>query len=86
MNDFPTLEELKQMQEVDVSTVDKDTLVDISTVHVDESLPYDERMKEFVRQIKNPYCYLNNGVVVKVGLAGKEPLEECIARYIRSKG
>ena len=86
MNDFPTLEELKQMQEVDVSTVDKDTLVDISTVHVDESLPYAERVKEFVRQIKNPYCYLNNGVVVKVGFAGKEPLEECIARYIRSKG
>lgn len=86
MDGYPTLEELKRMQEVDVATVDKETLVDIGSVHVDETLPYAERVKEFVRQIKNPYCYLNNGVVVKVGFAGKEPLEDCIARYIRSKG
>ncbi len=85
MENFPTERELKDMQEADISTVDKDNLVDINDVHVNPDLPYAERIKEFVRQIKNPYCYLNNGIVVKVSFSGKETLEDCVARYIRSK-
>ncbi|MCD7811226.1 MAG: hypothetical protein LUG91_05160 [Ruminococcus sp.] len=85
MENFPTERELKKMQETDLSTVDKGTLVDINHVHINPDLPYAERIREFVCQIKNPYCYLNNGIVVKVSFSGKETLEDCVARYIRSK-
>lgn len=36
---------------------EKDELVDIRTVSVSKELPKEERIAEFVRQIKNPYCF-----------------------------
>ncbi len=48
--------ELAQMKEVDIHTVDRESLVDIREVQVDDSLPREQRFEEFLRQIKNPYC------------------------------
>ena len=56
---------LEEMKSVDVRTVDRDSLVDVTLVHIDESLPKEERLKEFVRQVKNPYCFRVGNVVVK---------------------
>lgn len=41
-------------------------LVDIHNVKIDSSLPQKERMKSFVRQIKNPYCFKVGDVTVQV--------------------
>lgn len=56
---------LEEMKSVDVRTVDRDSLVDVMQVHIDESLSKEERLKEFVRQVKNPYCFRVGNVVVK---------------------
>lgn len=85
MGGLPTLEELEEMSRVDVRTVEKDSLVDIADIRIDPSLPQKERIMDYLRQIKNPYCYLSNGTVIKVSFAGKTTLEECMARYCRSK-
>lgn len=77
-----TLENLKEMSEVDVHTVDKNTLVDVADVHIRTDLPKEERMIDYIRQIKNPYCYLSNGIVVKISFAGKDTLEQCLSRCI----
>lgn len=77
------LQELQKMAEVDIRTVDPDTLVDIDTVKVDTSLSDEERIIDYIRQIKNPYCYLSHGVVVKVSFAGRETLEECLSRCMK---
>ena len=60
-------EELKQ---VDVRTVDPDTLVDIRTLEIDKTLPREQRMAEFVRQVKNPYCFRVGKVAVSVSYSG----------------
>ena len=73
-------EKLKKMAEVDIRTVDKETLVDIKDVTIDTELPDKERVLDYIRQIKNPYCYLYNGMIVKISFAGKEHLEDCLAR------
>jgi len=39
-------------------------LVDINTVHIDPDLPPAERAAQYIAQIKNPYCFLCNGVAV----------------------
>lgn len=75
-NHTVTLEELKEMSEVDVRTVDKDTLVDVEGVHIQTDLPQKERIADYLRQIKNPYCYLSHGVAVKISFTGKCTLEE----------
>lgn len=78
------LKQLEEMKNVDVRTVDKDSLVDISTVEIDTSLPPVERIVDYIRQIKNPYCYLDNGMVVKVSFAGKRSMEKALRHYIRT--
>ena len=44
-----------------------------------------ERLEDYIRQIKNPYCYLSNGVIVKISFAGRDTLEECLSRCIMSE-
>lgn len=74
--------ELEKMKNVDVRTVDKSTLVDIETVEIDTTLPEQERRKQFLEQVKNPYCYMSHGIVVKVSFAGKDTLSDCLARCL----
>ena len=51
---------------------DLSELVDIRDVVIDKSLPLEERVKSYVEQIKNPYCFKVGDVVVRVSYAGKD--------------
>ena len=55
-----------------------DVLVDVSTVKINQELPVEERIRDYIRQIKNPYCYLDHGVVVRIRFAGKRTFDECL--------
>lgn len=79
---IPTLEQLREMADVDVRTVDKGSLVPIEDVQIHTELPDEDRLKDYIQQIKNPYCYLANGVIIKISFAGKDTLEECLGRCI----
>ena len=81
-----TQEQVEAMQNVDIRTVDPDTLRDIREVKVDESLPKRERMLEFIRQIGNPFCYRHGKYIVKVSYTNTDvTLEQRMLAYIRSK-
>lgn len=71
-------EQLKEMAALDIRDVDRETLVDIEDVKIDVSLPKEERIREYIRQIGNPYCYLCHGVIVKVSFSGNRSLEDCL--------
>jgi len=60
---IPTQAELDRMKKTDVLKVDKNELVDIKDVYIDESLPIYERICSFMEQVKNPYCYKVGNVV-----------------------
>lgn len=81
---IPTVEELAAMRDVDVRTVDKGTLVDIKDVVIDPALSQQERMLSFIQQIKNPYCYLDHGIVVKVSFQGERTLEDSLTHYLHT--
>ena len=44
----------------------KEELVDLRDIVVDNRLPMEERIKSYVEQIGNPYCFKVGGVVVSV--------------------
>ncbi len=73
---------LSVMRDVDIQSIDPNELVDIDTVKIQKDLPVQERLKDYVRQIKNPYCYVSHGVVVKISFSGKRTLEECLESCI----
>ena len=56
---------IEEMKNVDVRTVDPETLVDVTKIEIDENLSKEERKKEYLRQVKNPYCFRVGDVVVK---------------------
>lgn len=81
-----TLERLKAMQEIDVRTVDLDTLRDIRGVCIDPTLPKEERFLSFIQQIGNPYCYRHGNCVVKISFTDSDiTLEERMISYLRSQ-
>ena len=76
---------LEQLRETDVRTVDPGTLVDIRDVTVNTSLPKDERLLDYLEQIKNPYCFKCGKTVVKVSFADTEAtLEDRLEKYLLS--
>ena len=81
-----TREQIEAMQNVDIRTVDPDTLRDIRDVKVNVDLPKKERILDFIQQIGNPYCYRHGKYVVKISFADTDvTLEERMLAYIRSK-
>ena len=84
-SDIPLSEKLQKMAGVDVKTVDPNDLVDIAHVEIDRELPVKDRVLDYVRQIKNPYCYISHGVIVKISFAGKKTLEECLAACVSAE-
>ena len=65
MNTYP-VKDIEQMKNVDIRSVDKDTLIDLDTVQIDSSQPIQERVQSFLQQIQNPYCFRSGDVSVKV--------------------
>lgn len=61
-----------------------DALVDIRDVTVDKELSREERIAEFVRQIKNPYRFKCGRFTIRASFAaGGATLEECIKGILR---
>ncbi len=83
-NKKTTLDDLKN---VDLLTVDRDELVDIRDVKINTDLPQEERMKDFVKQIKNPYCYKHGKYTVKLSFdeTSGRTLQELLEAYIQLK-
>lgn len=49
-----------------------DSLVDIRDVRVDQTQPPEERIRSYVQQVKDPYCFRVGDVKVRVAYAGKD--------------
>jgi hypothetical protein len=65
------------------SRVEKNSLVDIRDVEIDKDLLRQERIAEFVRQIKNPYRFRCGRFVVTARFVEDGPfLEDCLQRII----
>lgn len=61
---------MEEMKAVDIRTVNSESLVDISKIHIDEKLDGESRKKEFIRQVKNPYCFRVGKIIVKASYSG----------------
>lgn len=74
---------LEQMKNTNVRSVDSAMLVDIRDVSVNTNLPKEERMLDYLSQIKNPYCFKCGKTVVKVSFADtKATIEDRLEKYL----
>ncbi len=64
--------------------VQADDLVDIRTVVVNNELPKEERIADFVRQIKNPYLFKCGKYTVRAVFSESgQTLEDCVKSLIK---
>ncbi len=88
-----TRAELDAMRNTDIRTVDPDTLTDIRDVKINADLPKNERILDFISQIRNPYCFKYGDIIIKItfsdsdgsgGPSEKDTLEERFENYLKS--
>lgn len=73
------------MKDKNSQTHELNDLVDIRDVKVDRSLPAEERVRSYVEQIRDPYCFRVGDVRVRVSYADKAPtLDDCFSAMISS--
>ena len=82
---LPTHMTFQEMRNIDIRTVDVNTLTDIGNVQINTALPRSERIQNFLEQIRNPYCFKVGKAAVKVSFADTEDsVEDCLERYLLS--
>ena len=76
------MEEWEKLKSVDIRTVNRDGLIDVTRIPEDDSDDVDKemQMKTFLRNVKNPYCFMVGDVIVKAsfteGVSLKQRLRE----------
>ncbi len=74
---------LAEMRSVNPTNVDRSTLVQRSSVKINPEKSKQERIMDYIRQIKNPYCYLEGKTVVKISFAEtSRTIEDCMHSYL----
>ena len=59
-------------------------LVDIQNIYIDQKLPVKDRVTSMVRQLKNPYHFKHNNVVIHINFVGRDSLEEKIVEIYKN--
>ena len=77
--------EFEEMKKVDIRTVELNIIEDLDKIEVDKSLTKEERMLDFITKIKNPFCFICNGMVVKTSYSNtKDSLEDKLVQLCLS--
>lgn len=58
--------QLSNLRNIDLSTCDIESLVDLREIKIDTAKPVIDRVNSYFSQIKNPYLFKVDDVVVKV--------------------
>lgn len=75
-------EALEALQSVQLEDVAREELGDLKSVVLGTEQSMEERLIEFVRQVKNPYLFRVGPLVVKIGAGGSGDFREALARGI----
>lgn len=75
------------LKDENAGAIDRSTLKDIKDVIIDTSKPCTERIQSYIEQIGDPYCYMDDGVVVQIGYAETPvSLQERLVSYASNMG
>ena len=80
------LEQIHQMKNRDIRTIEQSELQELQQDAVEHGLPRETRLQRLLEKVGNPYCYLDNGIIVKLNFAprGSSTLSARIGRCSQS--
>lgn len=67
-----------------LKNMDIDKLIDIRDIKINTNLSKEEKMLDYIKQIKNPYCYRykNHRVIVIFNNNTSLTLKKCLEQYL----
>lgn len=82
-----TLAELQAMSQLETGDIDQSKLIDVQTVKIDPMELIVQRMESYLKQIKNPYCFMCGNTPVKISFSddGKPLSDKLAEHFIRQK-
>ena len=88
------LEQIHQMKNRDIRTIEQSELQELpqdadvfgAVVGTKDAHLAADQLENLLDKVGNPYCYLDNGIIVKLNFAprGSSTLSECIGRCFQS--
>lgn len=80
---LPTMEELRNMQDVDIMKADRNELVDIRDITIDETKPVKSRINSYIEAVHNPFLVKAGDYVIKFSYQDSgEEMDERILSYV----
>lgn len=77
--------QLDKMKSVDITKVDRQSLVDITDIQIDSTLPTTQKMQSYLKHVKNPYCFLCGDTPVRIRFVSKsKTLAQSLDNYFSS--
>ena len=80
------IQRLNELRSVDVNSVDKEMLTDVSGLILDVGIPQSQRLKQILTKTKNPYCFRVGDMGVKMESAEiYTTLQNCLCNFLYIK-
>ena len=72
--------QIQELKNVDINSINRDELVDITQIEIRNDIPVEERIQDFICKVKNPYCFKVGEFVVKTSFAENSSvtMSDCI--------
>lgn len=77
---------LSELAGVDITSVNKADLADVSGLIFDTSIPKEQRAAQVIHTVKNPYCFCVGDMGVKLEFPDNAPpLQDCLSDFLKRK-
>lgn len=78
--------EVEKMRQMNIQSVDIDTLVDIRNVKIDTKLDKKEKIEMYLQQVKNPYCVRYKNIKIQMQFSDDgQSLNEKMEQFLTIK-
>ena len=77
---------IRQLANVNVATVNKEDLIDVSGFTFDNTVPQEQRAMRILEILKNPYCFRMGDMGVKLEFSEDAPsLQDLFTDFLKRK-
>lgn len=74
--------QLSEMRTVEINSCNPESLVDLREISINTSAPLTERVESFFTQVKNPYLFKVDEVIVKVRYGSGKSFSDAISAIL----
>ncbi len=77
---------ITELESVNIESVNKEDLVDVSGFTFDNSVPQEQRAARILAMVKNPYCFRVGDIGVKLEFPNSAPaLQDVFTDFLKRK-